>query len=251
MTISHVFFDLHGTLVDNTGVLPVQYRDALANLMVKRYGGDPADWAAANARIVADWDSYYADLDLNGDESLEQAWEGQTRTLRALFRLTGHPYPPPDELAALVRSHPFEVTKVCDALYPDARGALSAIRDMPLTLGVITHGMNGHAEGLLIGAGVRDLFAGPVITPERAGYFGKDEGYFRLAFGAVPAQCCVVVEDRPGHARLAAALGARVVLVDRAGRCAALPDMHVMPNLDGLPALLTTWLAEETDDDHC
>ncbi|MBN2472634.1 MAG: HAD family hydrolase [Anaerolineae bacterium] len=245
MSITHVFFDLHGTLVDNKGTLPGQYQAALAAFMAGRYGGDPAAWAAANARVVDDWDSYYADLDFSGDDSLAQFQEGQTRTLRALFRLTGRPYPPSEDMARLVETHRYSVTSRCDALYPDARAALADLRALPLTLGLITHGMRGHAEGLLAGAGVRGWFAGPLMTPDTAGYFGKDEGYFRLAFGAVPPGRCVVVEDRPVHARLAARLGARVVLVDRAGRYASEGAWGaVMADLYGLPALLREWLAE-------
>ena len=240
-----MFFDLHGTLIDNTGVLPGLYRQALGAIMAARYGGDPAEWAAANARVVADWDSYYADLDLGAEDGLAQSFEGQIRTTRALFRLTGRPYPPPDELAALVRELPYAVTRQCDALYPDAWEALVALRALPLTLGVITNGGAGHAEGLLSGAGLRDRFTGPVVTPDVTGYFGKDEGYFRLAFGTVPAGRCVVVEDRAVHARLAVQLGARVVLVDRAGRGEVLPGGVVLADLRELPGLLETWLAEE------
>lgn len=251
MTISHVFFDLHGTLVDNTGALPVQYREALGALMAARYGGEPAEWSAANARILADWDSYYADLNFGADDGLDQMREGNTRTLRALFRLTGRPYPAPDEMAELVRTHHYAVTSQCDALYPDARAALDAIRALQLTLGVITNGVLGHAEGLLTGAGVREAFTGPLITPDVAGYCCKDAGYFRLAFGTLPPEQCVVIDDRPDHARVAAELGARSVLVDRAGRHnGAFAAVRIIPDLNELPALLMAWLAEDNTDDH-
>lgn len=251
MSISHVFFDLHGVLVDHTGALPRQYRAALAGFMAARYGGDPAAWAEAYARVTADWDSYYADLDFSGDDSLAQVREGETRVLRALFRLTGQPCPPPEAIARLVDEYQYPVASRCDALYPDARAALEALRALPLTLGVITHAVCDRAIGLLAGAGVGAWFGGPLVTPEAAGYFGKDAGYYRLAFGAVSPGRCVVVEARPDHARLAADLGARPVLVDRP-MLVDRPGSHageglpvtVLAGLEGLPALLRAWLAE-------
>ncbi len=245
MSFTHVFFDLYGVLVDHTGALPGQYRAALAGFMAARYGGDPKAWAAAYARVVADWDSYYADLDFNGDDSLTQVREGETRVLRALFRLTGQPCPPPEDMAQLVDMYQYPVASRCDALYPDARAALQEMRALPLTLGLVTGVMRDRAMGLLAGAGVGAWFGGPLVTPEAAGYFGKDESYFRLAFGSLPPERCVVVEARPDHARLAARLGARVVLVDRAVRYASEgARVAGMADLNGLPALLRAWLAE-------
>jgi FMN phosphatase YigB (HAD superfamily) len=249
--ITHVFFDLHGTLVDAVVRLPPLYRAALGRYMAGRYGGDPAEWAEANRRVVEDWDSYYADLDLSGEDSLEQMWEGQTRTLRALFRLTGRPYPPPDEMTWLVHAHHYAVTSQCDGLYPEVYGVLQAVHAMPLTLGVISQAVTGHAGGLLVGAGVREWFTGPIITPDVAGYFGKDAGYFRLAFAGAEAapQQCVVVDDDPDTLRIAAALGARAVLIDRAGLYAD-GETVILPDLGRLPEVLRGWLADEEPNDH-
>ncbi len=122
--ITHVFFDLHGTLIDAANRLPPCYAQAQAALLAARYGGAPADWIEANRRVTADWDSYYADLDLGSDDGLDQLWEGQTRILRALFRLTGRPCPSSEEMSRLVREQHYLITRHCDALYPDARAAL-------------------------------------------------------------------------------------------------------------------------------
>ncbi|MBN1965943.1 MAG: HAD family hydrolase [Anaerolineae bacterium] len=241
--ITHVFFDLHGTLIDNAGRLARCYPLALARVLVARYGGAWEEWAEADRQIVADWDSYYADLDFGAEDGLAQMWEAETRRIRALFRLTGRPYPPADELNSLVRQYSFEVTRQCDALYADARHALEVLRvEADLTWGVISNGLRGHVEGCLVGAGVRDWFTGPIITPEDAGYFPKDAGFFELAFaraGAAAAQC-VVVDDRVGAARIISRLGARGVLLNRQerhgphsgdGRYAVLPDMSPLPDL--------------------
>lgn len=250
--ITHVFFDLHGTLVDATGLLLPCYNRALGALLAGRYGGDPADWAEAHRRVLADWDSYYADLDLSGDDGLAHMWEGQTRTLRALFRLTVRPYPPPDEMACLVREHHYLVTSQCDALYPDAHKALRALHAMPLTLGVISNAVVGHAEGCLVGAGVREWFQGPIIGPEVIGYFGKDAACFRFAFAraSVPPERCAVVDDHPAAMCHARQSGARAVLVDRARRHGDDPGGAdaVLPDLSSLPDLLRQWRMEAEDD---
>ncbi len=254
-TITHVFFDLHGTLIDSINRLPPCYQEALGRWMAARYGGDPAEWAEANRLILEDWASYVADLDLSGDDGLDQFWEAETRKLRAMFRLTERPYPPPEEMRHLVQAHHYPATSRCDALYPDAREALAAIHevdDLPLILGVITHAVTGHAEGLLNGAGVRAWFTGPIVTSDVAGHFDKDADFLRLAFlraGAAPAQCAIV-EDVPQHVQVAVRLGARAVLIDRTGRYSP-PDGAVMlPDLLELPGLLRRWMMEgRTADD--
>lgn len=243
--LTHLFFDLHGTLIDAREALPPQYRAALGRFMAGRYGGDPADWAAANARIVADWDSYYADLDFGGDDSLAQMREGQTRTLRALFRLVGLPYPPPEEMAQLVTDHHFAVTSQCDALYLDAHAALTALHDLPLTLGVVSHAMHGHAEGLLVGGGVRNWFAGPLVTPDVTGQYMKDAAFLRVALGqtGVVASVCALVDDDPQAVAAALELGMRAVYIDRRGMAdTADSGGIVLPSLAELPALVRAWL---------
>lgn len=242
--LSHVFFDLHGTLIDAREALPAQYRSALGEVMAARYGGDPAEWAEANRRVVADWDSYYADLDFGGDDSLAQMREGQARTLRALFRLTGRPYPSPDELDRLIDEHAFEVTRRCDALYPEARAALGAIRVLGLSLGVMTHSLGGHAEGLLAGAGLRAAFTGPIVTAEVRDGFAKDAGGYRLAarLAGVEPEACAAVDDDPGALRAAAAAGLRTVAIDRDGQLEADAAEVVLPDLVRLPDVLRAWL---------
>lgn len=239
--VTHVFFDLHGVLVKTDHPDRRPYTEARSRYLSGRFGGDPADWTEAQRLVAADWDSYYVDLDLDGDDSLTHMWEGETRTLRALFRLTGRPYPPPDELRRLVREQLYDVTSQIDLFYPDAHHALQALAGQPFTFGVISHGATPYAQGLLVGAGVREQFAGPIITPTEVGYFGKkDEGYFRLGFAqaGVAPQACLVVDDRPVCLEEAAALGAHVVLIDRADRFPAWPGWR-LPDLVGLPDLLS------------
>lgn len=240
MTFSHVFFDLNGVLVD-TGRLQPQYEKALGRFLAARYGGAAADWSAAYRRVVADWDSYYADLDFSGEDSLDHLWEGQTRVLRALFRLTGHAYPDLAAMRQLVEAHHDAVCSQCDALYPDVRPALAALREAALTLGIVSNSVLGHVRGLLAGAGVADQVTGPLITPEGAGYVGVDAGYYRLALGQsriTLEQAVFVTADRRQLAGMRQ-MGARVVLVDRSLFADQLnEDMPILVDLKMLPELL-------------
>jgi hypothetical protein len=45
-------------------------------------GGSADEWADAYRRIQDDWDSYWADLDLGGDDSLARWREGRWRVGR-------------------------------------------------------------------------------------------------------------------------------------------------------------------------
>ena len=62
MTITHIFFNLSGTLVDSAR-MPQCYAHHLGLEMAERFGGSADAWAQANFTILADWDSYFADLD--------------------------------------------------------------------------------------------------------------------------------------------------------------------------------------------
>ncbi len=69
--ITHVFFDVHDVLVDREP-LKLYYAETLGQIMAARYGKTPDDWARAYHRVVQDWFSYYADLNLSGDEGLDE-----------------------------------------------------------------------------------------------------------------------------------------------------------------------------------
>ncbi|MEO8395909.1 MAG: hypothetical protein ABI700_23135, partial [Chloroflexota bacterium] len=86
--ITHVFFEVPGVLVDRAA-LRRGYRANLGRIMAERYEGSAVEWCAAYDCILADWDSYYADLNLSGDDGIADMREGQYRTTRALFRRKG------------------------------------------------------------------------------------------------------------------------------------------------------------------
>ncbi len=101
------------------------------------------------AAVVADWDSYYADLNLSGDDGIADMWEGIFRTTRALFRLTGIPEPDKSELIALSRELPGLAAEGSDVLYPEVPEVLAELDDAGLLLGVISHAPTNQIRAVL------------------------------------------------------------------------------------------------------
>jgi phosphoglycolate phosphatase-like HAD superfamily hydrolase len=192
--ISHIFFDMYGTLADSARMKPC-YSAALGRIMAARFGCSPDAWAAANAQIVADWDSYYADLNLSGDHGIEDLWEGEYRVTRALFRLTATPEPEKSVITALSRELPGLASAACDALFPEVKAVLYELHERGLTLGIASHALETQARGVLEAGGVLDLFTGPIWGVDAAEQFEKDINFYRklaLTAHADPTTCLVV-----------------------------------------------------------
>lgn len=234
--ITHLLFDLYGTLVDSARLYPC-YAAQLGRVMADRYGGDPAAWADANRRIVADWDSYYADLDLAGDDGVNHMWEGQFRVTRALFRLTHTPEPAQAELTALSRELPYLATRACDALYPDARDLLPNLQETGYRLGIASHTTTIQARGTLEGSGILDLFTGPILGPDVTGHFAKNKAFYLSA--NLPPENVLVVDDSLDGIRGAKAAGMKAAFLRRDGQPKPSPADHILlGGLSGLPDLL-------------
>jgi beta-phosphoglucomutase-like phosphatase (HAD superfamily) len=230
--ITHVFFDLAGTLVDSARMQPC-YGANLGRVMAERFGGSADGWEQANLTILADWDNYFADLDFDGDDGIADLWEGELRVTRALFRLTHIPEPNKQTLTALSRELPYLVTRHCDALYPDSKPVIEALYQVGYVLGVATHSTSAQARGILDGAGVLDYFRGPLLSPDVTGRFRKDSMFF-LAAG-VPPERCLVVDAGPGGICGAKAAGMRTVYLCRSGMpMPSLADHTIKGDLCGL-----------------
>lgn len=216
MSITHIFFDLHGTLVDGSRLRRC-YSAGLGRTMAARYGLTASAWEAAHQRILADWDSYYADLDLEGADGIEAMWEGIYRTTRALFRLTGTPEPEQAELTALARSLPAAAVTGCDAFYDDAQPTIAHLHAAGYVLGIISHALADQARSLVQSNGLTDQFQGPIIGPDNAGRFSKDAVMFAFAArqaGADPG-LCLLVDDSPQAVQAARAAGMRALHIKR------------------------------------
>ncbi|MBK8022446.1 MAG: HAD hydrolase-like protein [Chloroflexi bacterium] len=230
MALTHLFFDVHDVLIDNALNIPC-YATGIGRVLVERYGGSEDAWAAANRKVIADWDSYYTDLNLSGDEGMHDYFEGMFRTTRALFRLTGTPEPPFEELWALTLELPGLATKGCDALYPDARDALSRLRDLGLTLGVVSGAPENQIRTSL--EPVIDLFTGLISGSDTADRFDKDEErYLAVALrSGVPRDSCLIVDDKADPTAAARRAGLLSAQCDRARRVQRSPAHYLIRNL--------------------
>jgi phosphoglycolate phosphatase-like HAD superfamily hydrolase len=212
--ITHIFFDLHGTLVDGLKLHPC-YAAQLGQVMRARYGGTAEAWTVANHQIALDWDSYYADLDLA--QGIEQVYEGLYRITRALFRLTQISEPPHAELTMLSRELPGLVTPHCDGLYPDVKTAIEHLHRHGCVLGVTTHALYTQAVGLLEGGGILQHFQGVIVGVDTLEKWERDEVYYRdVAYIAkVAPQACLIVDDVPLYLEAAHKAGMQTRQVNR------------------------------------
>lgn len=201
--ITHIIFDLHRTLIDPARLVECMPL-AIGRIMAGRYGATADLWADAYQRIVTDWDSYYADLDLNGDEGLAHVYEGMFRTTRALFRLANVGEPHHDDLTALSRELPILAMRGIHARYPDADETIRALHDGGFTLGIATSMLTAQAQALLGDlAGCFTRFTGVDTT----GYIAKDVHFLRHALHDIPPENALLVDDSVSAILTANSLG--------------------------------------------
>lgn len=193
-----LFFGLYGVIADKTA-RAAQFPDAIASVMVEQYGGTAIQWAAAYRDVLADWDSYYDDLNLSGDDGIAAMWEGAYRTTRALFRLSAHPEPAQAEITALSRTLNGLAASRCDLIPPDAKNALKTLYTAGFTLGIASLTTASEARGVLDGAGVADWFAVSPIAPELVEQFERDSVFYTSAarHANVDPAACWVIDTAP------------------------------------------------------
>lgn len=188
--------------------------------MAERWGGERQRWAAAYQAIRADWDSYYADLDLRGDDGVADLWEGYFRTTRALFRRAGVPEPDHAALIAFARELPGLAARRCPALYPEAIDVVQRLHAEGIRLGVLTYLPGAAARGYLVASGVASCFQAPVLGMDDRGQFDKDYAAALRGFDErLPRAAVLIVENDEAAARAARAGGwlARSIRPGRAG----------------------------------
>jgi FMN phosphatase YigB (HAD superfamily) len=231
MAVTHIFFDLHGVLIDSKRMAQ-NYRRGLGQIMAVRYGQASEVWEEVHNRIAMDWDNYFADLNLSGDDAIRDLKEGWIRVTRALFRLAKVTEPDKDEIAALSQELPATAPACGDALYEDAHIAVKQLHSQGYQLGVVTHALAGQAQAALKGANVLDCFIAPIVGMDTVEQFDKDHMYFiKTAHRAKvePAHCLVVDTN---EAALAGAKSAGMQFI-RLSRDAAASD-KVITNLKQL-----------------
>jgi FMN phosphatase YigB (HAD superfamily) len=232
MAITHIFFELHGVLIDGKRMGQNQQR-GIGQIMATRYGKIPKVWEEAHKSIVDDWESYFADLNFSSsDDVLRDLQEGWIRVTRALFRLAKVTEPDKDEIALLSLELPATAPAYGDALYEDARIVVKQLHGKGYQLGVVTHALAGQARAALRGANVLDYFTAPIVGMDTVEQFDKDRMYFIKAAHLAkvePAQCLVVDTH---EATLAEAKSAGMQVI-RLNRDAAASD-KVITNLSQL-----------------
>jgi len=224
MSLSIIFFDLIGALID-ADALARCYADALARALRAHFGGDAARWQKAVRGVLADWDSYYADLNLSGEDGIADMWEGMFRVMRGYLRLAGIPEPDTPALAALARALPGEAAAACAALLPGALEALRLLRSAGIRRGVTTYLTADHARGLLRGGSALTLINAPILTPETVERFERDQTYFEIAArrAGVDPKSCLLFSPEVNALAAARAAGMRT-----ARRAAGMPLLDAL-----------------------
>lgn len=234
--ITHVFFDVHDVLVDRAA-LGARYTENVGRIMAERYGLTPEIWTQANRRVTADWDSYYADLNLSGDDGISDMWEGLFRTTRAMFRLARMPEPPKAELAALSRELPGLAARNCDALYPETAEVVRQLDDAGLVLGVISHATTPQVRAVLETVLVR--FKGGVWGADASERFEKDEQRFRgaMLYAHAMPENCLMLDDKIAPLVNARRAGMQAIQIRRDERTPAFEGGLILPDLRGVVEL--------------
>lgn len=225
--IAHIIFALPGLLV-NPGQIYTHYPVQLGDVMAERYGQPSEVWCNAYQEIRRDWDNYWSDLNLSGDEPLADFREGMVRITRALFRLTGVKQPPKRDLIAFSRVLPELVIGRFDMFYPETRATLDRLRSQGFCLCAATYWTTGITRAALISGGINEYFGDRLIGMDTTNKFETDYAFLIFKWGLKPDRCLVVDRDMASLARARAA------------------GMHTAEaaHITQLPDLLTTMMIE-------
>jgi FMN phosphatase YigB (HAD superfamily) len=213
--VSHIFFALYGVLIDPLKVKR-QYPSAVAAVLSMHYGETPALWESAFRRVLQDWDNYYADLDLAGENGVNNLWEGMYRTTRAIFRLASQPEPPRSELMALSRQLPQFASARCQASYSDVRKLVKTFKRNGMSLAVFAPMSAGQISGLLLGGEILNCFD-RIIGFDTVERFNYDADYWKLAVIKAKAatEKCLVVAAELDTLTDARSIGMKTALIDQ------------------------------------
>ena len=202
--ITYIFFELPGVIIDPAAMY-AQLPMHVGQFMSERYGQPPEIWEQAFRQVRVDWDSYWADLNLSGDEPLAEFWEGMFRISRALFRQVDIAQPTKRELITISRLFPELVLMKVDALYPNTRSLLQKLRETGLCLHAVTYLPSSFARAVLIGGGVFEYFCNRVTGIDVTGRFDYDYAQLATSVRTPPENCLLVDRDRSALVRARAA----------------------------------------------
>lgn len=235
--ITHIFFDLHGTLIDPKRAQQ-SFRLGLGCMMAQRYGQTPAFWQAIYDEIVADWDSYHVDLNYSNDEGLRDYREGLFRTTRALFVIAELPVPSQWAIHNLAHDL-FAAWGTSNTAYPDVHPVMQALKTARYWLGIVTHLWAAQGKAILKGAGLSDAFT-MILGSDTLAQFDQNVSWYQKAASRVnmPPQKCLVVDDRAKYIAAAHAAGMHTAHILREpARVVASDDADMILERDLKPLL--------------
>lgn len=237
-----LFLDLYGVIADPQ-IMDVRYNERMSDLLWRRFGGSPDAWREVQLASYAWYKDEGAKLDARpgsdreGDAWVEAVQRMNANQVRWMFERVGVPIPP--KLLEYAESLEAETVRGIDALYPDTRPALAALKAAGHRLYLSTNANRSNGESALIGGGVRESFDGLAILETAKAK--KDRPYYwRHAFelARTPPADAIVVDDEARYLVPAADLGARCYQVVRPGRNRELGPFPVIETLAALPDLV-------------
>ncbi|MBN1311886.1 MAG: HAD family hydrolase [Anaerolineae bacterium] len=186
-----VLFDRH--------LLARKMPDATALVMISHFGGSTQSWVDAYRQILKDWESYWVDLNLDAEDSVEQWREGRWRVARALFRLTNRPLPGEDDIPLHLDKLPREIGQNCQVWHPGAPEGLRGLADLGVKLGLLSPSLAAPLLwGMFSAAGLEEL-VDVVLGPDELGQVGLDGLYWERLEAlaqAEPGYCLLVHPNR-------------------------------------------------------
>ncbi|MBN1426818.1 MAG: hypothetical protein JXB07_00440 [Anaerolineae bacterium] len=172
---------------------------ATAMVMLSHFGGSIQGWSDAYQQILKDWESYWVDLNLDAEDSVEQWREGRWRVARALFRLTGRPLPDIDAMPLHLDQLPREMGRNCQVWHPGAVEGLRGLSELGVNLGILSPSLSASLLWGMVDAAGLEQVIGVVLGPDELGQVGLDgfrwERMEALA-QAEPGYCLLVHPNR-------------------------------------------------------
>jgi len=191
--VTTILFELRGVLID-----PLRERAtsslAQAQYLSTRFGTSVEAWLKAGQQIEGDWDSYYADLDLGGDEGYRDFLEGEFRILRARFRLTDTAEPSAEVIRSLADELAYAEASAARAWFPDIGATIEALHQAGHRLGIVTNRRTAYIRGLFTHCPYTGYFTEPFMGVDTVEQFVKDAMFYRK-LNLLAAQCLVVDRD--------------------------------------------------------
>ncbi|WP_375401343.1 HAD family hydrolase [uncultured Amnibacterium sp.] len=209
--IDTVFFDLDGTLLDESG-LPAAVRGACEVIAA---GAELAvdDLLASNTRVWADlWPEVYEEWMIGAVDVGALGTEAWRQTL------AGCGVRDEDAVRLAVTTHE-QLERRAHRVYPDAVAVLDALRERGVRIGLVTNGAAAVQRAKLRAVELESYFD-PLIISSEVGVMKPQPGIFEHALvqaGTTPDRAAMVGDHLWHDVEAAQSAGLRGVWIDRRG----------------------------------